>query len=157
MCIDIVEISFGIVNGQICQLLTELSTQDIFSFLDNNLSKCQGILTRLGTCIDIKEIWFWNANGQISSIFTELSAHYMIMAGYYRFTFFISFCLLVSFFFFFFYSEIFKCRILITDIRDAHLPFFCWKMTSRHKLKSTLSLCKVSLWAQLFKANDVVS
>ena len=30
----------------------------IFSFPDNNLSKCQGILTKLGTCIDMKEIWF---------------------------------------------------------------------------------------------------
>ena len=29
----------------------------IFLFLDNNLSKYQGILTKLGTCIDIKEIW----------------------------------------------------------------------------------------------------
>ena len=68
MCIDIVEIWFGIANGQI---LTELSAQDtpIFLFLEDNLSKCQGILTKLGTCTDMKEIWFRIVNGQISSMF----------------------------------------------------------------------------------------
>ena len=52
--------------GKFHQILTELSAQDIFSFLDDNLSKYQGILTKLGTFIDIKEIWFGIANGQIS-------------------------------------------------------------------------------------------
>ena len=58
--------------GKFHQILTELSARDmpIFSFPDN-LCKCQGILTRLGTCIDIKEIWFWIANGQILSIFDK--------------------------------------------------------------------------------------
>ena len=37
----------------------------IYLFLDDNLSKCQGILTQLGTCIDIKEIWFGIAKEQI--------------------------------------------------------------------------------------------
>ena len=41
----------------------------IFSFPDDNLSKYQGILTKLAICIDIKEIWFGIANGQISSNF----------------------------------------------------------------------------------------
>ena len=50
--IDIVEIWFGIANGQI---LAELSARDIFSFPDDNLSKPQGNLSKLGTCIDIKE------------------------------------------------------------------------------------------------------
>ena len=70
MCIDIVEILFGIANGQIRQFFTELSAQDtpIFSFPDYNLSK-QGIFTKLAICIDIKEIWFGIANGQISSNF----------------------------------------------------------------------------------------
>ena len=56
MCIDIVEIWFGIANGQLCQILIELSARDmpIFSFSDNNLNICQGILTKLGTCINIK-------------------------------------------------------------------------------------------------------
>ena len=42
------------------------------TFPDDNLSKCQGILTKLGTCIDIKDIWFWIANGQISSMFDRV-------------------------------------------------------------------------------------
>ena len=54
-----------------CQILEELSARDtsIFSFPDNNLSKYQGILTKLSPCIDIKKIWFGIANGQISSNF----------------------------------------------------------------------------------------
>ena len=40
-----------------------------FSFLDDNLSKHQWILTKLGMCIDIVDIWFGIANGRISSIF----------------------------------------------------------------------------------------
>ena len=53
------------------QILTELSAQDtpIFSFPEDNLRKCQGILTKIGTCIDMKEIWFGIANGQISPMF----------------------------------------------------------------------------------------
>ena len=41
--------------GKFRQFLTELSARDtpIFSFPDDNLSKCQGILTKFGTCIDI--------------------------------------------------------------------------------------------------------
>ena len=41
MCIDIVEIWFGIANGQISSDFTELPAQDtpIFSYLDYNLSK----------------------------------------------------------------------------------------------------------------------
>ena len=44
------------------------------SFLDDNLSKHQLILNKLGMCIDIVEIWFWIANGQISLFLTKLSA-----------------------------------------------------------------------------------
>ena len=57
--------------GKFRQIFTELSARDtpIFSILDNNLSKKQGILTKLAICIDIKEIWFGIANGQISSNF----------------------------------------------------------------------------------------
>ena len=41
MCIDIVEIWFGIANGQISSNFTELAARDmpIFSFPDDNLSK----------------------------------------------------------------------------------------------------------------------
>ena len=40
-----------------------------FSFPDDNLSKHQCSLTKLGVCIDILEIRFGIANGQISLIF----------------------------------------------------------------------------------------
>ena len=58
VCIDIVEIWFGIANGQISSIFKELSAPDmpIFSFPDDNLSKKQGILTKLAICIDIKEL-----------------------------------------------------------------------------------------------------
>ena len=46
-------------------------TRPYFSFPDDNLSKYQGSLTKLGACIDIKEIWYGIANGQISSNFDE--------------------------------------------------------------------------------------
>ena len=42
--------------GKFHQLLTELSVRDtpILSFPDDNFSKCQEILTKLGACIDIR-------------------------------------------------------------------------------------------------------
>ena len=63
-----------LLMGKFRQILTQLSARDtsIFSFLDNNLSKCQGILTKLDTCIDMKEIWFGIANGQISPVFDRV-------------------------------------------------------------------------------------
>ena len=63
--------------GKFRQILIELSARDtpIFSFLDENLSENQGVLTKLGTCIDMKEIWLRIANGQISSMFDSVSAH----------------------------------------------------------------------------------
>ena len=44
--------------GKFHQILAELSARDmpILLFLDDNFSKCQRILTKLGTCIHIKEI-----------------------------------------------------------------------------------------------------
>ena len=53
------------------QIFTELSARDtpIFSFMDDNFSKYQGILTKLAICIDSKEIRFGIANGQILSNF----------------------------------------------------------------------------------------
>ena len=58
----------GLLMGKFHQFLTELSACDmsVFSFLDDNFSKCQWILNKLGMCIDIVEIWFGIANGQIS-------------------------------------------------------------------------------------------
>ena len=70
-CIDIMEIWFVIVNGQILSVLKELSAHhmSIFSFLVDSFCKCQWIFTKLGMCFDIVEIWFWIANRQISSFF----------------------------------------------------------------------------------------
>ena len=58
MCINIVEICLGLLIGKFRQILTKLSARHtpIFSFPDDNSSKCQGIVSKLGTCIDIKEI-----------------------------------------------------------------------------------------------------
>ena len=58
VCLDIVEIWFGIANGQFLQIVIELSARDtpIFSFPDDNLSKRQRIFTKLGICLDIVEI-----------------------------------------------------------------------------------------------------
>ena len=60
--------------GRISQILTELPARDTpnFRFPDDNLSKCQGILTKLGICVDMKEIWFGLAYGQISSMFDRV-------------------------------------------------------------------------------------
>ena len=71
MCFDIVELWPGIANGQISSFLTVLSACNtfVFSFSDNNLSKYQRIITKLGTRIDIVGIWFRIATGQISSVF----------------------------------------------------------------------------------------
>ena len=61
--------------GKFRQILDELSARDTlrFSFPNNNLSKYQRILTKLGTCIDMKEIWFRIANGQIPSMFDRVT------------------------------------------------------------------------------------
>ena len=73
--------------GKFRQILTELSAQATpkFSFPDNNLSKCQGILTKLATCIDMKEIWFRIANGQFRQYLTDnlpmtrMAGHFTIL------------------------------------------------------------------------------
>ena len=60
--------------GKFRQILTELSARNTSKLLfpGDNLSKCQGILTKQGTGIDVKEIWFEIANGQISSMFDRV-------------------------------------------------------------------------------------
>ena len=64
MCIDIVEIWFGIANGQISSNFDsyELETRSYFRFRMITLKR-QGILPKLGTCIYMKESWFlvWSA------------------------------------------------------------------------------------------------
>ena len=70
MCIDIMEIWFGMLMGNLCQFLTELSVCDtsIFLFQDNNLGKSQLISTKLDICIYVVEIWaqLFKANGIVS-------------------------------------------------------------------------------------------
>ena len=53
ICIDIVEIWFGIANGQISSIFMELSARDtpMFLFPDDNLTKHQWIFTKFGMCI----------------------------------------------------------------------------------------------------------
>ena len=82
MCIDIVKIWFGISWANFVKFCQ--SFLPIFSFPDDNLSKYQGILTKL-TYIDIKVIQFGIANGQISSIFD--------IVIFYLFIYFLLFCI----------------------------------------------------------------
>ena len=73
VCIDIVEIWFGIANGQISLSAHDMS---VFSFLDDNFSKCQWIFIKLGMCICIVEIWCRIADGQILSILDRVICPY---------------------------------------------------------------------------------
>ena len=77
-----------LLKGKFRQILTELSALDtpIFSFLDDNLSNCQGILTKLGTCFDMKKIWMRIVNGQISSMFDKSYLPRIRLVGYYSLT-----------------------------------------------------------------------
>ena len=80
MCIDIIDIWFVVVNGQISSKFDMLSASDryIFSFLDDNFSKYQWIFTKLGMCIVIVEICFGIAHRQFSSVFDRVSVPYPI-------------------------------------------------------------------------------
>ena len=71
VCFDIMEIWYGIANGQISSNF-DGDLPNFFFILGQNLSKSQGILTKLGMCIDMKEIWFRIANGQVSSMFDSV-------------------------------------------------------------------------------------
>ena len=84
--------------GKFPQILTEFYTPDtpIFSFPDDNLSKCQGILTKLGTRIDIK-IWFGIANGKILSMFDRVICPRHNNDGYFSLTFLLGSILKLSY------------------------------------------------------------
>ena len=60
--------------GIFLEILTELSARNtpIFSFSDDNLSKCQGSSTERVTFIDMKEIWFGIAYRHIPSMFDRV-------------------------------------------------------------------------------------
>ena len=47
----------------------------VVSFPDDNFSKRQWSVTKLGMCIDIMKIWFWIADGQSSSFFFIVHLH----------------------------------------------------------------------------------
>ena len=68
------QIWFGIDNGQISSNFDSYlpETNPYFLLADDNLSKCQGILTKLSTCINVMVILFGIANGQISSVFDRV-------------------------------------------------------------------------------------
>ena len=88
MCIDIVEIWFGIANGQFSSNFDEFSARDmpIFLFRDDNSSKHQWIFTKLGmTCIDIVEIWFGITSGQILLNFGRVTVYLPETCPYFRF------------------------------------------------------------------------
>ena len=67
VCIDIMEIWFGILMGKFRQFLTELSARDryVFSCPIDNFSKYQWIFTKLSLSFDIVEICFGFADCQI--------------------------------------------------------------------------------------------
>ena len=86
MCIDSVQIWFGITNGQISSNVDR--DTPIFLFPDDNFSNCQGILTKLGTYIDMKEIWIGIGNGKILAMFDRvICPRNTIMVGYYSLAF----------------------------------------------------------------------
>ena len=92
VCIDMVEIWFGIAYGQISSKIDRvICPLHVRIFVSgDNLSKYQWSFTKLYMCMAIVEIWFRIVNRQISSILTELSTRDTIMVEYYRFTFFIN-------------------------------------------------------------------
>ena len=71
MCIDIMEIWFGIARGQISSIFDRVicQQQSVFVCQDNSFSKSQQIFTTFDMCIDTMEIWFGIAHWQILSIF----------------------------------------------------------------------------------------
>ena len=74
MCIDIVEIWFGIANGQILSIFDRvicLQPVSNFNSMMITLVNINGFFTKLNMCIDIVEIWFGIADGQILSIFDK--------------------------------------------------------------------------------------
>ena len=70
--------------GKFHQFLTELSAlnMSVFSFPDDNFSKCQWIFIKLGVCIGIGKTCFRIADGQICRSFTELSTCSMSLSPF---------------------------------------------------------------------------
>ena len=68
--------------GLPCVRLSVVRLSIHFSFPDDNLSKHQWILTKLGMCFDIVEICLGLLMGKFHQCLTELSARDTMMAGY---------------------------------------------------------------------------
>ena len=88
MCIDIMEIWFGVGNVQISLIFNSYlpATQQYFHFW---MITFKWIFTKLCMCSDIMEIRFATANVQISSIFNRVICLPYYSGGYYSFTFFL--------------------------------------------------------------------
>ena len=84
----------GSLMGKFRRSTTQLSARDtpIFSFPDDNMSKCQGILTKL----ILRRSGLGLLIGEFRQCLTELSVRDTIMAGYYSLMFFISICRLLK-------------------------------------------------------------
>ena len=72
MCIDIVEICFGIANRQTWPVFDRVMTvcnTSVSLFQNKNFSLSRWIFTKFDMYIDIVDIWLGIAHWQISSIF----------------------------------------------------------------------------------------
>ena len=72
--VNIIGFSPNLVCALILRFVTEISACNtfVFSFMDNNFSKCQWIFTKLGMCINILKICIGIANGWSLSIFDRV-------------------------------------------------------------------------------------
>ena len=88
MCIDIVEIWFGIAKGQISSIFDSLSylprTHPYFGFRTITLSNSQQIFTKLICALILWRSGLGLLLGTFHQFLTELSPHDMIKAGYLR-------------------------------------------------------------------------
>ena len=106
----------GLLIDKFRQILTELSGRDtpIFSFPDDNLSKCQGIFIKFSTCIVIlRRSGLELLMGKYSQFLTELSAHDTKLVGYYRFKFLFFF--ITDTFLFGYKTEMYRLNRKITN------------------------------------------
>ena len=80
MCIVIVKIWFGITNRQISSNVDGVICPRL-SFLDDNLRKCQGILTKFGIALTLRRSGLGLLMGKFRQFLTKLSACDTIMEG----------------------------------------------------------------------------
>ena len=73
-----------LLQSSVCLLYIGLS---VFSFPDDNLSKCQWIFTKFVCALKLWRSGLGLPMGKFPQFITGLFAHCTIMVGYYRFTF----------------------------------------------------------------------